>query len=160
MPGLFPLRASGNPVPKWGLRYDGNVSSEVAPPSQGGARFPPVPDSVRAARRLVRQVLARHGLDAGDAELLVSELATNVVDHAGTPFRVEIEVGETVLIAIEDASPRPPLVAPRRLLAERGRGLLLVTLLATRWGFDGRGQGKRVWFELEAKPATGRAPLA
>ncbi|MGA5318923.1 hypothetical protein ACPCIU_00645 [Streptomyces seoulensis] len=34
---------------------------------------------------------------------------------------------------------------------EVGRGLLLVTALATRWGCDERGWGKIVWAELEAR---------
>ncbi|MGK4583517.1 ATP-binding protein [Kitasatospora sp. HPMI-4] len=46
------------------------------------ARFPGVPESPGAARRMVRDALGREHPKVSDAELIVSELATNAVLHS------------------------------------------------------------------------------
>ena len=86
---------------------------------------------------------------AGDAILLTSELASNVVLHARTPFELEVIVDGCIRIVVRDRSSQEPVVhhpAPDEL---GGRGLLLVETLSDRWGFEANGHGKTVWFEID-----------
>jgi anti-sigma regulatory factor (Ser/Thr protein kinase) len=115
--------------------------------------------SAGRARLFVGQFCASAGL-SGDirrtASLLVSELVTNAIVHGRSGAVLDAEFAAGVLrVSVSDDSPAPlPAVdlAPRTS-AEGGRGLLIVSLLATRWGVqtvqsrvDG---GKTVWFELD-----------
>lgn len=114
--------------------------------------------SVPAARRFVRDTVAALGAAAAgaDAEALVSELATNAVLHARSPFTVVVDrAGDRVRICVLDASPTRPRTRDYGMQATTGRGMRLVASLAAAWGVDRQGSGKAVWFEL---PATG--PLA
>ncbi|TQF03815.1 ATP-binding protein [Kitasatospora acidiphila] len=124
------------------------------------------PAEVGRARRWVRGRLLDLGADptAGYAEtlvLLVSELVTNAVVHAGSPavLRLVWPRGEgPVRVEVADASgtaPRPRHACPG---ATSGRGLELVDLLAARWGWCPQGGGKLVWCEVErTDPADGAA---
>jgi anti-sigma regulatory factor (Ser/Thr protein kinase) len=110
------------------------------------------PESVPAARRFVLGAL--RDLDAADVcddvVALVSELATNAVIHARTPFTVVVRrEGETVRVEVHDLS----TVVPRRraygLDATTGRGLRLVDTMSSDWGVEPEGGGKVVWFEVQ-----------
>ena len=92
-----------------------------------------------------------------DAKLLVSELVTNSIRHAGLfpsdTIRVKAEwTGTRLRVDVIDRGDPPE---PRSVAgairpapgAESGWGLYLVERLATRWG---RGPG-RYWFELERR---------
>ena len=114
--------------------------------------------SVALARAFVGRVASKQLEDAFVAELLTSELVTNVVRHAprgltvgveaGPPFRVEVHDGRSPTEAFRKRFADPPEVHPT---AHSGRGLLLLHELATRFGVeDGVGTGKIVWFELSA----------
>lgn len=108
--------------------------------------------------------------------LLVSELVTNAVRHAGTgpedqlglvistsPRAVRVEVadgGPGFAVSGGAAAPRHPIVTTAAgpggepVVAESGWGLFLVDELADRWGVDrsghgGGGRGTRVWFEID-----------
>ncbi|MFF3503091.1 ATP-binding protein [Streptomyces sp. NPDC003247] len=122
--------------------------------------FPCDPRAPGIARLTLRAVLAAHGL-AGlvdRAELLTSELATNSVRHTKGPAFVRLHWLDPVLrISVWDMSPDlPPLAPPLAVPADAdgGRGLLILDLLADRWGGCGtddgpyRPAGKTVWFEL------------
>jgi len=93
-----------------------------------------------------------------EALLLISELSTNGVIHAGTALEVDVvadDQGVTIMVSdkksglvgtfglVNDAAER---------LDEHGRGLLLVDQLATAWGTRHDSTGKGVWFRLE-RPA-------
>jgi len=112
--------------------------------------------SVRAARRYCRARLET--LDAGELAdpvvLLVSELVTNVVQHARTPCSVSVRSvgagpGRAVRVEILDADPRLPAEREVDVDAGSGRGLLLVRKLSSRHGWERRGGGKLVWFEVD-----------
>jgi anti-sigma regulatory factor (Ser/Thr protein kinase) len=112
--------------------------------------FPPVPASARAARDFVRGVLDAAAVDVWPAELLVSELAANAIEHAEDDFVVSVSL-EPVRIGVRDGG-RAEDVARHALSAPdavRGRGLVLIDELAARWGVvpHERG-GKTVWFEI------------
>lgn len=90
-----------------------------------------------------------------DMRLLVSELVTNAVRHAGLrqDERIRLIVdfhGPVAHVEVHDPgrgfTPRPPTPDPQRA---SGWGLYLVEELADRWGVEGAGRGTRVWFELD-----------
>ncbi|MHB2023319.1 MAG: ATP-binding protein [Mycobacteriales bacterium] len=78
-------------------------------------------------------------------------MATNAVEHAGSPFRVVVHgLDGTVRIGVEDAQTAPPhlrQVGPHGL---SGRGISVVAALARRWGYEPLPSGKVVWAELAA----------
>jgi len=124
-----------------------------APAQQVDAEYDPEPASPCAARRLVRGALRdwrlEHLTDA--ATLLVSELATNAVLHARTPFGVRLERdGETLRITVLDCSRAGPVRRAHGVGAGTGRGLTLVGTLAEAWGTrtDVQPWTKAVWCEL------------
>ncbi|MFF5981621.1 SpoIIE family protein phosphatase [Streptomyces olindensis] len=130
-----------------------------------------------AARALVRAALAEwtdlglpgaeHLTDrlADDATLVVSELVTNAVVHAGTDVEMEcrLEGGDdraTAALVVE-VSDHHPSRAPRggepetpHDTPEYGRGLRLVGALSEAWGITYRTGRKTVWARL---PAAGCA---
>jgi anti-sigma regulatory factor (Ser/Thr protein kinase) len=113
------------------------------------AEFDPDPAQAREARRFVRAVLGDREV-AETAELLVSELTANVIRHARTPFRVEIEsLPETVRVSIWDGQAVDLVISESTdPQSESGRGLRIVQALAKEWGAERTPEGKRVWFEL------------
>lgn len=90
------------------------------------------------------------------ALLLVSELVTNAVVHAGTPSTLRLSHDEGRLrVELRDASTDQAFVVPASQNGHRpgGRGVLLIDTLADRWGSEVDEQGKIVWFELMVPPA-------
>jgi anti-sigma regulatory factor (Ser/Thr protein kinase) len=116
--------------------------------------LPASPGSVTLARHATRRHLLADGLDedlVDTAELLVSELTSNVVKHAGGRPTLRVVQHDDV-IRIEVGDSRPGLVPVERDLdteADSGRGLLLVSTLATSWGYERDGLTKLTWVELE-----------
>jgi phosphoserine phosphatase RsbU/P len=87
-----------------------------------------------------------------DALLLVTELVTNAVLHAGSAITLRIDVEETcVTIEVGDGrrGDLPEIGRGHSPLATSGRGLLLVDRIAHRWGTTHEAGGKSVWFELQ-----------
>lgn len=123
-----------------------------------GWTFLPDPASTREARRRVSDALEAAALEAAaaTAALVVSELATNAVIHARTPFEVRVRmVGNLIRIEVHDGSPRRPT---QRLFSDEatsGRGLRLVQSLCPSWGVevDADGPGKTVWAEVPVPEA-------
>ena len=111
--------------------------------------------SAQLARRSLREVCAVAGATEDITEtaaLLTSELVTNAVTHGNGSPRLEIEVQSALLrVTVTDTGVGAPgRVVAAPLLAETGRGLVLVDALSARWGtnpVDPR--GKSVWFELD-----------
>jgi anti-sigma regulatory factor (Ser/Thr protein kinase) len=110
-------------------------------------------DAPLAARRFVSSVLGREPYRGraplADAQLVVSELATNAVIHAGSPFSVSISRdGASIRVSVRDWSATPPVVRHPEPTDPRGRGLRLVGALARHWGVEPCPDGKTVWAEL------------
>lgn len=117
--------------------------------------------SVPAARRFVRNSLVGVGAAAAsdEAETLVSELATNAVLHARTPFTIEVtRDGHTVRVCVLDLSPAMPRTRDYGTDATTGRGMRLVAAISADWGVQPQGAGKTVWFDLAADGASAVPP--
>ena len=120
------------------------------------AELPAGLTSAREARAVVRQALAAWGIsDAdGDGELLASEVVANAAEHAGGPIRLalrrEHEPGRPAGITCEVTDTSPVVPRPREAGPgeERGRGLAIVSALATESGVRATEAGKTSWFTL------------
>ena len=111
----------------------------------------PHPSSVGAARRLVRELVTAAGRTdlVDDAVLLVSEIVTNALIHAGSPMRVRGRLGgRGIRVEVSDASPHQPALRDYADTAGTGRGLGLLVELVDDWGVAPDEVGKTVWFEL------------
>jgi len=113
-------------------------------------RLPPEASSARAARQFVMQVLGGSVDEVADtAVLLVSELASNAIQHARTEFEVCVAASES-LVRVDVADDDPHLPTLREYIAQSvsGRGLHMFATSADRWGVEATPAGKVVWFEL------------
>lgn len=113
--------------------------------------FVPVPESIRVARRFLACTLRAWQEEAllADAELMVSELATNAVRHARSPFRVSlVRSGGSLRIAVDDLGAGVPREIGQSADGVSGRGIALVAALSEHWGIDRGEVGKTVWAEL------------
>ncbi|MFD8225328.1 SpoIIE family protein phosphatase [Streptomyces massasporeus] len=183
-----PAHAWETPVPvqEGPVTEEPAPSAEVITPSAGALTSEaPAPERARAcatlsgssaapgaARALVRAALtewtglglpgAEHLTDrlADDATLVVSELVTNAVVHAGTDVemecRLEGDTPDTAALVVE-VSDHHPSRAPRGSepetshdTPEYGRGLRLVGALSEAWGITYRTGRKTVWARLPA----------
>jgi anti-sigma regulatory factor (Ser/Thr protein kinase) len=121
--------------------------------------LPPLGSSPSTARRVVQSAIGDGALGAvlDEALLLVTELVTNAVVHAGTDIELRVEVrGERLRVEVVDRTPGLLHVDSHAPSDHRegGRGLLLLDALATEWGTRHFGWGKSVWFSLEASGAS------
>ena len=119
----------------------------------GGLRAPS--DARRAVRETLGAAVSRRTLT--DAELLVSELATNSVRHGGCDEAGELAMeadvrDDRVRVRVFDEGEGFEAAPPSKadLDAAGGYGLVLVERLAEDWGIE-RGDRFCVWFELERR---------
>jgi anti-sigma regulatory factor (Ser/Thr protein kinase) len=118
--------------------------------------LPPAPGSVARARDgldALRGSVADGTLE--DVRLLISEIVTNSVRHAGlgptdrVAVRVIAEPGRVRAEVVDtgkgfEAPPHGPTTG-----ASSGWGLFLVERVANRWGVERRDGRTRVWFEID-----------
>lgn len=113
--------------------------------------LPAEPRTVPWARAQVRDLLACWSVPehTDSMELLVSELVTNAVVHGAGRVGLRLVRGSAVLrCEVADDGEDLPFVREAEYTDESGRGLLLVSHLAARWGSHRTATGKIVWFEL------------
>jgi histidine kinase-like protein len=107
------------------------------------------PVSAARARQFVGLHLRDHDMVdlVYDVQLVVSELATNAMLHAQTPFSV-ILIGfvGAVRLEVADGSQDGPFKVTPQLLDTNGRGIAIVSKLTRDWGVSsGAAGGKSVW---------------
>jgi anti-sigma regulatory factor (Ser/Thr protein kinase) len=111
----------------------------------------------REAREFCRAVLEAWGL-ADEAELvtlLVSELVTNSVRYTAGGIELRLSMpDDRLLVEIHDQECELPVQRAAGSADERGRGLLLVQQLSSRWGARPDQDGKVVWFEVPVPDQT------
>jgi len=139
------LAAPGTPAP--GMGAPGTAPHEQV--------FPADASQVGAARAFLSAILA--GSPAADAAVLcLSELATNAITHSrsrepGGSFTVRVQPGGQRL-RVEVSDQGGPWHPREKASTDdlTGRGLLIVSQLAARWGCAGHShRGWTVWFEME-----------
>jgi anti-sigma regulatory factor (Ser/Thr protein kinase) len=83
-----------------------------------------------------------------DLTLVVSELVTNAVVHGAGEVVVDVTIHDAgIRVEVADAAPEVKPIAPV-VDGESGRGLLLVSRLAHRWGVRRHDSGKVFWADL------------
>lgn len=105
--------------------------------------FEPDANSARAVRTFVAEALPE---DQADVVLAASELATNVIRHAHTPFTVRL-TGDDGWVRLEvwDGS---SVIPAGRDLNEGNRGLRMIEVIADDWGIEPTDDGKVVWAQF------------
>ncbi|WP_329187332.1 ATP-binding protein [Streptomyces sp. NBC_01428] len=144
-------------------------TADTGAPTAPTTPFASSPRGARFARRRAVRWMEDWGYppesDASCAvALVVGELTANAVRHGHVPghgCRIRLGLDEEAgLVRIEvcdaAAAKRPPAAPPLTCPdGESGRGLLLVDVLAVRWGWTPRQPvGKTVWAEVSTEPAT------
>ncbi|MBP8533283.1 anti-sigma regulatory factor [Streptomyces sp. MK37H] len=135
----------------------------MADHQEASVTLPSAPASVPAARAYVTDVLAEWGLGAGaeaadTVRLIISELATNAVEHTvgqSPTFTVDLRLDreQRLEIGVTDSHPKWPRWLPLATQQDSGRGMVIVRCLAAESGgevfvtptADG---GKTVWIAL------------
>ncbi|MFE4797101.1 ATP-binding protein [Streptomyces sp. NPDC056708] len=135
----------------------------MADHQEASVTLPSDPVSVSSARRYVARVLTEWGLAidtefADSIRLIVSELATNAVQHTfgqSPTFTVDLrlEREEQLHLGVTDSHPRRPRRLPAAVQQDNGRGMVIIRCLAKECGgrltvtptADG---GKTVWIAL------------
>jgi anti-sigma regulatory factor (Ser/Thr protein kinase) len=130
---------------------------------EASVTLPSDPASVSAARTYVSNVLTQWGLpgeaDVADTvRLIVSELATNAVQHTlgqSPTFTVDIALArdEHLRIGVTDSHPRHPKRLPAAVQQDNGRGMVIIRWLIAECGgrlsVDPTPEGgKTVWIAL------------
>jgi hypothetical protein len=120
----------------------------------------PLPTSSCRARQFVSGLVEEWGLRplAEEAALCATELATNALLHSNGRFVVTVRpIGAGVRVEVMDGSPQQlPWATPRTgtasdltAMGQSGRGLQIVSALATRWGVFTTAEAKTIWVELD-----------
>jgi len=112
------------------------------------------PRASRAARDFVSRTCLDWRLPHGisSAVLVVSELVTNAVSHAGTNVDVSLSaLGNRLRLSVQDGSDDPPRLVRAGAELGRGRGMHVVEGFSRAWGsLPGPEGGKAVWVVIDA----------
>jgi hypothetical protein len=134
-----------------------------AVPSATSRVLAPLPESVRDARDFTRATLRGWGMAAvcDEAELVVSELVTNALQHglAGSSTSAPDACGPVIgiqlivqapylLCMVTDPSREIPLCRDPGALDASGRGLCVIESCSSRWGWRLLDQGGKVVWAL------------
>ncbi|CAL9601200.1 SpoIIE family protein phosphatase [Streptomyces sp. enrichment culture] len=119
--------------------------------------LPSAPTVVAEARRTATATVADWGLEelVFTTELLVSELVTNAIRYTEGPVRLRLIRGRSLICEVSDSGATAPHLRHPRAMDEGGRGLLLVSQLAQRWGTRFAPHGKIIWAELHPDGTPG-----
>ncbi|MFD5470255.1 ATP-binding protein [Streptomyces sp. NPDC127105] len=119
--------------------------------------FEALPAEVRLLRRAAAAQLDQWGVPTAcdETELLVTELATNVIKHVGEGVSATLILEwkrERLRIEMHDKSRSLPSPGSAACEAECGRGLHMVAAMAVDWGTIVTALGKAVWCEIALGP--------
>jgi anti-sigma regulatory factor (Ser/Thr protein kinase) len=111
--------------------------------------LPADPAAVATARSLAARRLSGWAMDDAvfSTELIVSELVTNAIRYAEPPVQLRLIRDRTLSVEVSDGSSAAPYLRHARTTDEGGRGLLLVSQFAQRWGTRYEDRGKTIWAE-------------
>ena len=118
-----------------------------------------VSGSLGETRRFVSRTLEGWGVSDGsafDILICVSELVTNAINHGGPPIQVRLHLHrDRLMLEVRDGGTGVPAMRLSEADEANGRGLLIVSRLAERWGIRPGTSGKTVWaqFVLNARQA-------
>lgn len=132
------------------------MGHQGAPAQTAGREFSPTPAAAPAAREFV---VSLGGFADSESVLrlktLASEIVTNAILHARTPFSVVVTGDNAhIRVAVRDRSFALPVKRDRDSNYPTGRGLHIVEALADRWGVENEDDGKTVWFEMDREIAS------
>jgi anti-sigma regulatory factor (Ser/Thr protein kinase) len=122
-------------------------------PNRLRATLEPTPEATTAARNVVDEACRTWSLGhiVDVAQLVVTELVSNVVQHAHTRMELNVALRDRYLhLSVRDRS----FELPRRggggddVMREDGRGILVVEALTSAWGTTPTDDGKVVWATL------------
>ena len=141
-PALASPKVAGKRGPGW------------ADPGDAALHLPVSPQVTARARHAATQLAAPADPEAvWRLELLVSELVGNVLRHAPGASELVVRLHRApgrLRVSVCDNGPGGTVqVRQTAPLDMDGRGLVLVSRLAHRWGTEALEQGTCVWFELE-----------
>ena len=106
---------------------------------------------VRVARADARGWLEAAGLNSDDAVLVVSELLTNAIVHAGSAPTLTMRIShDHIRVEVSDESAAAPRISAR-VDADGGFGLRVVDVASRAWGWLPTPSGKIVWSEIIAR---------
>ncbi|MEV6985495.1 ATP-binding protein [Sphaerisporangium sp. NPDC051017] len=121
----------------------------------GTLTVPGAAENVAEARRFLMKLLGGDHRDAETVKLLLSELMGNSIRHSasGRGGLVTVAVlyveGALRVEVADGGGPTVPCLCARGELVESGRGMKLVDVMASRWGFvRDPVEGGTTWFEL------------
>jgi serine/threonine-protein kinase RsbW len=148
--------------------YEGPKREPIPSGVSTSVTLPRIERSVTHARTALRAQLATWRVPsdyAATAELLLSELVTNAVRHAGSYPSQQVGVrfalaDGLIRLEVSDSCTTAPQLRAVTPDAESGRGIHLVSALADNWGVTRRpcGAGKTVWAELKIPPDVSGSP--
>ncbi|MGW2937754.1 SpoIIE family protein phosphatase [Streptomyces sp. NPDC001156] len=92
------------------------------------------------------------------AAVLASEVVTNALVHGDSDVDVCLRrYPDHLRVEVRDSDSHPAMLVdlgPDEAEAEGGRGLVIVSALASSWGNSPSGRGKTVWFEMDTQEAS------
>lgn len=166
MRDLTPVRRKNGPAARGTGRNTGEAE-QVGPTYTSADHhdsfeltLPPQPRSVAMARSQVRDLLVSLGRQdlVDPAVLLVSEIVTNALLHAGTDIDLTARVDDAgVRIEVRDGSLHLPSRRRYAATAGTGRGLLMLESLVDDWGVTRHRDGKTVWFRVSGRESDADA---
>lgn len=113
------------------------------------------PAAAAAARAFIREHATLDGMRHAEADLLVTELIGNVIEHSPDSDEIVVSVQqdrERGLVVSVSHPHDAPIESPRE-----GVGFLLLERMTRDWGHHHDGQGLTVWFVLRT-PGTASIP--
>ncbi len=111
------------------------------------------PDCVAACREFIVSALRPRSGDLVDRAVLVaSELVTNAIRHTPDGGTIDVQVAPELLrLEVSDASHTHPAELPHGEHATHGRGLPIISSLASSWGVHDSATGKTVWATIDLR---------